>query len=75
MRWSPANSRLAKSILRNYINGTLGFARLSKKTGIPEKSLMRMLARGGNPQSKNLLLIVDVLRREAGIKQLVEAAE
>ena len=38
-----------RSGLRTYVNATLGFARLAERTGIPEKSLMRMLGPAGNP--------------------------
>src|SRR6478736_4078090 len=37
-----------KAILRDYINATIGFERLAKKTGTPPKSLMRMLSPTGN---------------------------
>ena len=33
----------AKSVLRDYINATIGFAKLSDLTHKPPKSLMRML--------------------------------
>ena len=39
----------AKTILRDYINATVGFAEVAEATHIPSKSLMRMLGPGGNP--------------------------
>ena len=34
-----------KAVLRDYINATVGFERLTRETGTPPKSLMRMLGR------------------------------
>ena len=66
---------VGKDVLRDYINATLGFERLGKKLKIPPKSLMRMLGPNGNPQSKNLLAVIAVLRKDAGIELHVMAAE
>ena len=44
----------AKTILRDYINATLGFADLAEATCIPSKSLMRMLD-GGQPARRQSL--------------------
>ena len=41
----------------------MGFERLGELTGIPAKSLMRMLGPKGNPQARNLL---DVIGHLAG---------
>ena len=48
-----------KALLRDYVNGTIGFEKLAELTGTPSKSLMRMLGPSGNPQARNLF---DVLR-------------
>src|SRR5437870_12482594 len=40
----------AKTILRDYINATVGFTELAEATHIPSKSLMRMLGPTGNPR-------------------------
>ena len=37
----------AKTILRDYINATVGFTKLAQATRIPSKSLMRMLGPSG----------------------------
>ena len=57
----------AKTILRDYINATVGFGRLAEMTGTESKSLMRMLGPKGNPTAKNLLSIIGHLQRESGI--------
>jgi len=41
-----------KAILRDYINATIGFEKLSGLTHKPAKSLMRMLGPKGNPQAR-----------------------
>jgi len=43
-----------KSLLRDYINATIGFEGLSDALGKSPKSLMRMLSTNGNPTAKNL---------------------
>ncbi len=49
-----------KALLRDYINGTIGFDKLATLTGMPVKSLMRMLGPSGNPQARNMF---DLLRQ------------
>lgn len=55
-----------KSILRGYVNATIGFEALARLTGTPAKSLMRMLGPRGNPQARRLLAIVAALQQETG---------
>lgn len=64
---------VGKEVLRDYINATIGFEKLSKKVKVPPKSLMRMLGPSGNPQARNLLAVIEVLQREAGIELRVAA--
>ncbi len=61
-------TEVGKSLLRDYINGTIGFEKLAKKVKLPPKSLMRMFSRDGNPQMKNLFAVIGVLQRHAGIE-------
>src|ERR1035438_92825 len=44
----------AKAVLREYINGTVGFIALGDALSKSPKSLMRMLSPEGNPQARNL---------------------
>lgn len=55
-----------KTILRTYINATLGFEELSLATGTPAKSLMRMFALDGNPNARNLFAVIRVLQERSG---------
>ena len=59
---------LAMLLIRDVINGNLGFESLAIKTGIPSKSLHRMLSKNGNPTSKNLFLILRALRQADGFQ-------
>jgi DNA-binding phage protein len=59
---------LAKTILRDYINATVGFSGLVEATHIPPKSLMRMFGPDGNPRADNLFEIVRFLQHRAGVR-------
>ena len=69
-----AISRARKTILRDYINATVGFTELAEATHIPSKSLMRMLGPGGNPRADNLFEVVSFLQRREGVRFHVKAA-
>ena len=56
-----------KVILREYVNGTVGFVDLGAALGRSPKSLMRMLGPDGNPRSKNLFEMVAYLQKAAGM--------
>jgi DNA-binding phage protein len=57
-----------KIILRDFINATIGFTKLSDVTRRSAKSLMRMLGPKGNPQARNLFEIVAYLQRAEGVR-------
>src|SRR5258707_14434870 len=63
-----------KIILRDFINATVGFTRLSDVTHRPAKSLMRMLGPRGNPQARNLFAIVAYLQEAEGVRFEVRSA-
>src|SRR5258708_24305180 len=65
---------VGKAVLRDYINATIGFARLAKATGTPSKSLMRMFSPKGNPRASNLLTVLGKLQRVAKVHLAVAAA-
>lgn len=56
-----------KAILRDYINATVGFDELSRRTKRPAKSLMRMFGPSGNPQARNLLEVIHHLQKVEGL--------
>jgi hypothetical protein len=64
-----------KSVLRKYINGTIGFVKLGEALGRSPKVLMRMFSAKGNPQAKNLFEIVAYLQKiEGTVLEVVERA-
>jgi DNA-binding phage protein len=56
----------AKTILRDFINATVGFTELAEATRIPSKSLMRMLGPTGNPRAENLFEVVSYFAEPRG---------
>ena len=63
-----------KSVLRDFINATMGFEALALKVGMPAKSLMRMFGPKGNPRADNLFNVIRQLQESAGIHLAVAAA-
>lgn len=63
-----------KTILRDYINATVGFGELAEVTNHSPKSLMRMFGPSGNPQARNLFEIVQYLQRKEKVRLKVLAA-
>ncbi|MGE4048415.1 MAG: DNA-binding protein [Acetobacteraceae bacterium] len=62
----------ARTLLRDCINGTIGFASLSEATNLPVKSLMRMVGPRGNPTMRHFSLVVHALQEESAVRALVE---
>jgi DNA-binding phage protein len=57
-----------KAVLRDYVNATVGFQHLEKRTQIPAKSLMRMLGPKGSPSAANLFSILTTLQETEGVR-------
>lgn len=55
-------------ILRDFINATVGFHKLSEITHRSAKSLMRMLGPRGNTQARNLFKIIKYLQEAEGVQ-------
>lgn len=64
-----------KSLLRDYINATIGFGELGGLTAKSPKSLMRMLSQNGNPQARNLFEIIGCLQDREGVHLEVQAVK
>src|SRR5579864_5883383 len=62
-----------KSVLRDYINATVGFEALSAAVGTPAKSLMRMFGPRGNPTARNLFAVIGYLQKDLGVTFAVAA--
>lgn len=65
----------AKTVLREYVNGTIGFIKAGQALGRSPKSLMRMLSNEGNPQARNLLELVAYLQKADGAKVTVKVGD
>ena len=62
-----------KSVLRDYINATIGFQALGGLIDKSPKSVMRMLGPHGNPQARNLFEIIRCLQEREGVHLEVRA--
>ena len=56
-----------KALLRDYINATVGFEKLSQLTKKESKSLMRMFSENGNPTANNLFEVLRILQKKEGV--------
>jgi DNA-binding phage protein len=65
----PDVSRL---LLRDLVNGTIGFEELAAVTEKPSKGLRRMLSAKGNPTMDDLTLIFGGLRQELQVEITVQ---
>ncbi|MBZ0094054.1 MAG: transcriptional regulator [Sulfuricella sp.] len=66
---------MARLILRDLVNATLGFEQLAKLTDKPSKSLHRMLSPKGNPSMDNLAAIFGAVRARLKVGLEVHAVE
>ena len=53
-----------KAMLRDYVNTTIRFQALGRRTGKSPRSLRRMLDPKGNPRARDLVRIIDRLREQ-----------
>lgn len=57
-----------KSLMRDYINATLGFEKLASIIDKSPKSLMRMLSTKGNPTAQNLFVLLRTLTQQENVQ-------
>jgi DNA-binding phage protein len=62
----------ARSLIREAINASVGYAAVSRCTGTPEKSLVRMFGPKGNPRAENLAAVLAALQRLGQFRLLVK---
>lgn len=62
-----------KAMLRDLVNATVGFEDLAAEIKKPSKSLHRMLAPHGNPNTENFFSIVRALQKKTHVKLRVTA--
>lgn len=63
----------ARTIIRHVIKGSIGYAELSRRTGTPEKSLVRMFGPSGNPTVANVSTVLRELQRHGRVRLRVRA--
>ncbi len=68
------DTKTGRSLLRDYINATVGFEELAKITKKSPKSLMRMFSPSGNPTANNLFDIIHALQKKEGVCLHIQAA-
>ena len=64
---------VAKSLLRDYVNATLGFQALGVLVDKKPESLMRMLSASGNPSIGNISKMMASLGQHEGVELHVRA--
>jgi DNA-binding phage protein len=64
---------VAKTLLRDYVNATLGFQELGNIVDKNPSSLMRMLSEKGNPSLDNMSQVLAAVRAHEGIELHVSA--
>jgi DNA-binding phage protein len=66
---------VARVILRDLVNASVGFETLAAETNRPSKSLHRMLSEKGNPSMDNLAAIFGAVRKRLGVAIEAHAVE
>ena len=66
---------IGRAMLRDYVNATVTFDVLAKRTSKPSKSLQRMLGPSGNPVAGSLFAITKVLQDAEHIHLQVQAVK
>lgn len=67
--------QVARLILRDLVNASVGFETLAVQTDRPSKSLHRMLSENGNPSMDNLAAIFGVVGKCLGVQLKAHAAK
>lgn len=65
---------VAKTLLRDYVNATIGFQGLAEIVDKKPTSLMRMLSNKGNPSLGNISQVLAAVRKHEGVHLHVSAA-
>lgn len=64
---------LARLVLRDLVNATVGFEGLARETAKPVKSLHRMLSDKGNPSMDSLAAIFATIRKRLDVEMAAHA--
>lgn len=66
---------VARLVLRDLVNATIGFEQLAEQVDKSSKSLHRMLSANGNPTMDNLTSIFSILRKSLGLEVEVQSKQ
>jgi DNA-binding phage protein len=64
----------AKSVLKDYIDATIGFDDLATESGLSVRHLKRMFQPSGNPRAGEMFRVIGILQRHQGIQLEVSTA-
>ncbi len=64
---------VAKTLLRDYVNATIGFNELALLINKKPSSLMRMLSNRGNPTIENMSQVLAAVQKHEGVELSVGA--
>ena len=64
---------IARSLIRDVIKGSIGYPELSRRTGTPEKSLVRMFGPNGNPTAANMASVLLQLQHHGRVRLQVRS--
>lgn len=59
---------VARNLIRHLIKGGIGYPELSRQTGTPQTSLVRMFGPKGNPTLANAAAVLAALQRHIGVR-------
>ncbi len=62
-----------KTVLRDYINATVGFQKLAQSIHKQPESVMRMFSPSGNPSADNIFSVIQTLQKREGVELHVQA--
>ena len=66
-------TNVAKTLLRDYVNATIGFNELALIVDKKPSSLMRMLSEKGNPSIENMSQVMAAVQKHEGVELNVGA--
>jgi DNA-binding phage protein len=70
--FAAGDADTGKTLIRDYINATVGFDQLGEAVSIDPKNLMRMFGPRGNPRLANLSAVLRELNRREAVHLKVE---
>lgn len=66
--FSLGETSITRTVIRDVIKGSIGYTELSRLTGTPETSLVRMFGPSGNPTFANVSRVIQRLLEAIGVE-------